>query len=117
MVTDNVDSFNNVGMVEGRANAKLGSDLLLVFSLGLADALWPELLDSVDVATGFLATLDEPDSAASTGTKDTTPFAVLFREMNLSCLRKGDNRLLAIGSWSGDVGMDSAGDGCCTFGL
>ena len=89
MVTNDVDRFDDVGMFECRADAKLCGDFLLVLLLGLTSALWPKLLYGENITTVFVAGLDQADSATSTGAQDTTPLAILFGDVSLSSLREG----------------------------
>ena len=71
VVGDDIDCFDDVGVLEGGADTKLCGDLLLVFLLSLTVSLWPELLDSIDNATTLVAGLDETDGAAGTTAEDT----------------------------------------------
>ena len=52
-VADDVNGFDDVGMLEGGTDTKLGSNLLLVLLLGLSGAFGPKLFDSEDVAVLF----------------------------------------------------------------
>lgn len=63
-VADDVEGFNDVGMLESGTNTKLGSDLLLVFLLTLTGSFGSELFDSKDVAIVF--SFDQPDGTTST---------------------------------------------------
>ena len=72
MVGDDVDCFDDVGMLESGADTKLRGDLFLVFLLGFTVSLWPELLDSIDDATTLVAGLDETDGAACSTAEDTS---------------------------------------------
>jgi len=89
MITNDVDRFNDIGVFEGGADAKLCSDLLLVLLLRLTVALGPELLYGKYMTTVFVAGLDEADSTTSTGAQNAAPLAILFGNMRLSSLRKG----------------------------
>lgn len=105
MVGHDVNGLDDVGMLQGRTNAKLGSNLFLVFTLGFAGALWPELLDGIDTSTILVAGLDKANGAASTASEDTTPFTVLLGEMGVCGILEGDDGMATrsggarTGSW------------------
>lgn len=86
MVTNDIDRFDDVGMFECRADAKLCGDFLLVLLLGLTGALGPKLLYGKYMTAVFVAGLDQTHSTTSTGAQDTTPLAILFSNMSLSSL-------------------------------
>ena len=81
VVGHDVDGLDDVRVLEGGADAKLGGDLLLVLPLRLAGALGAELLDGEDVAAVLGARLDEAHGAAGAGAQHPTPLAVLFGEV------------------------------------
>jgi hypothetical protein len=83
MVRHNVDGGNDISMLEGGADAKLGGDLFLVLLLALAGAFGAELLYSKGRATGLCAAFYEANSAAGTAAKHTAPLAILFSEMSV----------------------------------
>ena len=85
-VTDDVDGFDDVGMLEGGTDTKLGGDLLLILLLGLTGSFGSKLFDGKNVAIVFA--LDQADGTASTGSEDATPFAVLLGEVCLCGLGK-----------------------------
>jgi hypothetical protein len=91
MVRDDIDSLDDVGMFQGRANAKLGGNLLLIFTLGLAGALWTELLHCIDTSAILAAGLDETDGTARTTTENTAPFAIFFGQVGLGSVLKGED--------------------------
>ena len=78
MVRDDVYSLNDVGMLEGGADAEFCGDFFLVFLLGLSAPLRAELFDGEDVAAVLATGLDEADGAAGTGAQDAAPFTVLL---------------------------------------
>ncbi len=84
-------------MLEGRANAELGGDLLLVFLLGLSDALWFELLDGKDTSAVLAARLDEANRAAGTAAEDAAPLSVLFGKTSMGSVLKRDKWM---GAWN-----------------
>lgn len=86
VVVDNVDRLNDVDMLERDTHTELGRHLLLVLLLAFAQALGPELLDGIDDAARLGRPLDEADGASCSGTEDTSPLAVLLREMGLRCV-------------------------------
>ena len=61
-VADDVDSLDDVWMLESGADTKFGSDLLLVFLLGLARSFGSKLFNGEDV--GIMFSFNQPDSAA-----------------------------------------------------
>jgi len=65
-------------MLESRTNAKLCSDLFLIFTLRFAGTFWAKFFDSIDTTTIFTASFDEADCPASTTSKNRTPLSVLF---------------------------------------
>lgn len=81
MVKNNIDSLNDVGMLESGPDTELCCDFFLILFFCLACALWTELLDGVDMAT--ILALDKTDGAASATSKDSAPLSVLFGEMGL----------------------------------
>jgi hypothetical protein len=78
MIRNDVHRLDNVAMLEGGANAKLGGDLFLILSLGFGRALRSEFLDSEDGPTRLRAALDETDGASRSGPEHATPLAVLL---------------------------------------
>ena len=76
-------------MLEGHADAKLGGDLLLVFLLGLTDALRFELLDGKDASSILAACLDQADCAAGTAAEYAAPLSVLFGETGMGDVLEG----------------------------
>ena len=67
-VRDDIDGFYDVGMLQGRTDAELGGDLLLVFLFALACPLGAEFLDSKDGASVLRAGLYQTDGATGTRT-------------------------------------------------
>jgi len=65
-------------MFESGTNAKLCSDLLLIFTLRFAGTFWAKFFDSIDTTTIFTASFDEADCPTGTTSKDRTPLSVLF---------------------------------------
>ena len=63
-VADDVDGFNDVGMLESGTDTKLGGDLLLVLLFCLAGSFGPKLFNGEDIAIVF--SLDQPDSTTCT---------------------------------------------------
>jgi len=80
-VADDVNGFDDVRMLESGTDTKLGGDLFLVLLFGLTGSFGSKLFDGKDVAVVF--SLDQPDSTASTRSKDSTPFAILLCEVCL----------------------------------
>lgn len=97
MVTNNVDRFDDIGVLERRADAKFCCDLLLVLLLRLARALGPKLLYGKYMATVFVAGLNKPYSTTCTGAQNATPFSVLLGNMGLGSLGEGINGVLTRG--------------------
>lgn len=64
MITDNVDSLDNIWMFESAANAEFGGDLFLILLLGLPSTFRSELLHSKNGATILGGALDKSDGAA-----------------------------------------------------
>lgn len=85
-VTDDVDGFDDIRVLECRANTKFGGNLLLVLLFCLARSFGSEFLNSED--TTAVLSLDKPDGTASARTQDSAPFAILFSKMGLCCFRE-----------------------------
>jgi hypothetical protein len=58
MVAHDIESLDDVGVLEGRAHAKLSRDLFVVLLFRFARAAWTELLDGVNNAAIFSLALD-----------------------------------------------------------
>ena len=78
IIRNDVHSVDDVGMLQSGANAKLCGNLFLILLFALTSALWTKLLDSIDSASTFTACLNESHGAASTASKYTAPFTILF---------------------------------------
>jgi hypothetical protein len=76
MVENDIDSFYDVGVLEGGANTELCGDLFLVLLFALACAAWTKLLYGVYVAA--VLSLDETNSATCTAAEYLAPLSVLF---------------------------------------
>jgi hypothetical protein len=101
MVGHDVYGLNDVGMLQGRTNAELGSDLFLIFTLGFARALGSELLDSKYTTTILAAGLDETNGSASTTAENATPFTILLGEMGVCGILEGDDGTRSGGTRTG----------------
>lgn len=91
MVGHDVDSLDNIGVLQGGSNAKLCGDLFLIFTLSLTRTFRPKLLDSKDATAVLAASLDKTNGSAGTASKNTTPFAVFFGEVCLGSILKRDD--------------------------
>ena len=96
-VTDDVDGFDDVGMLESGTDTKFCGDLLLVLLFSLAGSFGPKLFDGKDVTVLF--SLDQPDSATGTRSKDSAPLAILLCEVCLCGLGEGSDRMGEVGRW------------------
>lgn len=94
-VTDYVDGFDNIRVLECGANTEFCGNLLLVFLLGLTRSFGPELLNSEDITA--VLSLDQPDGAASARTEDSAPFTVLLSKVSLCGFGEGSNRVRNLG--------------------
>lgn len=57
VIANDVNSFDDIGVFQGRADAKLGSDLFLILFFCLSTTLGSELLDGEDIASILAAGL------------------------------------------------------------
>lgn len=89
MVTNDVNRFDDIGVFECGADAKLRGDFLLVLLLGFTNALGSKLLYSKYMTTVFVAGFDQAYSTASTGAQNATPLAIFFGNVSLSSLGQG----------------------------
>jgi|SRR5712671_3962414 len=89
MIANNVDRFDDIGVFEGRTNAKLRGDFLLVLLFRLTGALGPKLLNGKYMATVLVAGFDKAHCTTSTGTQNATPLAILLGNVSLGSLGKG----------------------------
>lgn len=71
---DNVNCLDDVSVMQGRANAELSGDLLVVFPLALVSVTGTELLHGKSLAVG--GSLHQSHRAASARTKNSTKFAI-----------------------------------------
>lgn len=94
-IADDVDSFDDITMLECGTNTKFCGDLLLVLLFALAGTFRPKLLDS-EYVTPVLS-LDQSDGAAGARTEDSAPFTILFGEMGLGGLGQGYDRVGNLG--------------------
>jgi len=78
MVADNLNRLDNVGMLQGGADAEFGGDLFMVFAFGFSRFPLAELFDGVDGSPVFGLALDQSNGAASSRSQDFAPFAVFF---------------------------------------
>ena len=58
MVADNVDCFNDIDVLEGTPDTKLGGDLLLILTHALTYALRSEFLDGIYHPARFRTSFD-----------------------------------------------------------
>jgi hypothetical protein len=98
MIANDVDRFDDIGMLEGGSDAKFCGDFLLVLPLRLTGALGPKLLYGKDVAAVFVAGFDETYCTASTGTQNATPLAIFLAKVSLGSLGKGIDGMWTRGS-------------------
>ena len=93
MVIDDIDSFDDVRVLEGRAHAELCGDLFLVLLLGLPRTLCTKLLDSVDRAA--ILSLDETNGTSCAAAEDLAPLAILFSDVGMGGLVERSDWMVA----------------------
>jgi hypothetical protein len=86
VIRDDINGFDDIWVFQGRTNAKLCSDFLLVLLLRLTSAPGPKLFDSKYMTTVLVVGFDEAHRTACTGAQNATPFTILLGEMGLSSL-------------------------------
>lgn len=84
MVTDNLDSFDNIGVLQSGADAEFGGDLFVIFPFRLSRLSLAELFDSVNGPSVLRLALDEADGSSSAGSQDLAPLAVFLRHGGVS---------------------------------
>jgi hypothetical protein len=84
MVVDNIDGFDDVGMLESRAYTELCGDLFLVLLLGLAGAFCTELLDSVDMTA--ILSLYETNDTTCPAAENPAPLSILLCDVGMGGL-------------------------------
>ena len=80
-VADDIDSFDDVRVLESGTDAELGGNLLLVFLFRFTRALRTKLLDSK--YTAAVLSFDQADCTSSAGTENSTPFTILLCKVRL----------------------------------
>lgn len=93
IIGDNINSFDNVLMLQSGSNTELGGDFLLILPFSFACAFWAELLDSENTSAILGAGFDETDGSTSAASKHTTPFAILLGEVSLGSILKRNYRM------------------------
>ena len=83
MIANDVNSLNDVRVLQRTPHTKLGSDLLLILSFTLPLPLWSKLLNSIDRPSILGRGFDKTDGASCTRSEYTSPLAVLFRQVCL----------------------------------
>ena len=106
MVTDDIECFNDIGVLKRRTHAKLSSNLFVVLPFCLTRATWAELFDSINCAPVLGLALNEPDGTSGSGPEGSTEFTILFCDGCMSCVSKGRER--AVG---GSMGVGVADEG------
>ena len=96
MVGDDVDCFDDVGVLEGGADTEFSGDLFLILLFGFAWAAGTKLLYGIHVAA--ILALYETNGAACAAAQHLAPLSVLFCEMGLCCVvERGDWRVRLVG--------------------
>ena len=83
VIANDIDGFDDVGVLEGGTDAELCGDLLLVLLLCFTVAFRTKLLDGEDGATVFAAGLDETNGSTCARAEHAAPLAVLLVEVGV----------------------------------
>lgn len=84
MITDDVDGFDDIDMLQTGTDTELCPDLVLILTLRFAGSSRTKLLYSIDSATCFTSGAYEANCATRSGTEYATPFSILFGEVGVS---------------------------------
>ena len=109
MIAHDVDRFDDIGVLEGGADAEFGSNLFVVLLFCFARAAWTELFDGIDDTAVLGLALYEADGASGSRAQGSTEFAILFGDGCMGGICKGGK-----GTVGGGVGVgvaDKGGEG------
>jgi hypothetical protein len=78
MIADDIDSFDDIYVLQTGTDAEFSSNFVLVLTLGFAGTSWAKLLYSIDGTSCFSSCTNKANGATRARAEDTAPLAILF---------------------------------------